>query len=234
MQRRLRGAPSGGARAAAAARPAPRRPALFGLGGAKTAAAEPAAPPRKRVVRGAPPPAATKPAPAAKPSGGGGLLGGLFGGGKREGDVIAFRYDPAMQVSSAASLSCQLKQKTANQSLTNQPTNHSPTTTEIKTALRARAQGRGPGRVLHDDHAQVGLDLHRVAGHVRCAASAAAAAAEGAPAPAMARCRNSLLACRGSPLQPFLLSSNLYSFPPPQPTSCRRSCARSTRTRRSR
>ena len=48
------------------------------------------------------------------------------------------------QVSSAASLSCQLKQKAANQ-----PTTHSPTTTEIKIAALALG-GRARARVAHD------------------------------------------------------------------------------------
>ncbi len=194
MQRSLRGAPIGGARAAVAARPAPRRPAaaLFGLGGAKTAAAEPAAPPRKRVVRGAPPPAAAKPAPAAKPSGGGGLLGGLFGGGKGEGDVIAFRYDPAMQRYVRAP-----KGAVQDESFMTITPKSGSTYTVWPVMFGARR-----------------------------------ARESGAPAVQAAALwflrRPPLLLRRNSPLRP--------SFLPllPQPTSSRRSCARSTRTRRSR
>ncbi len=61
--------------------------------------------------------------------------------------MLLVQYFDTLKVSSAASLSCQSKQKTANQP-TNQPTNHSPTTTEM---LQQKKKGGGHQWQLLDD-----------------------------------------------------------------------------------
>ena len=61
----------------------------------------------------------------------------------------AFGEGKSAEASSAASLSCQSGQKTANQPTNHSPrTNHSPTTTELKIAGPLRGDQRGQGRVV--------------------------------------------------------------------------------------